>query len=154
MKKSIILMSVILVAFVLVGAGCNNRNNVITPTPTQRLNPTATIAPANTPGYSPAASPAGPNGTGGPNGTSGNGYIEGFREGEVIQEHELPAHVLAAIRDEYPNTTIKSASYATYLNRHMYLVTLEGGPQGTTQVYVSAEGTLTPHENGRTSPNP
>ena len=147
MKKTIILMSVMLVALLFIGIGCNNRHNVITPTPTPRINPSPTIAPVHTPGFSPETSPLVPNnGQNGMNGT--NGMIEGFREGEMLLEHEWPSHVATAIRNEYPNATVKNVSYATHptLNRHMYLVTLEG-VEGVNMVYVDAQGTLTHYDN-------
>ncbi|MBQ3200991.1 MAG: hypothetical protein IJB22_03625 [Clostridia bacterium] len=145
MKFHGMLLSALLCALLLLTAACGNGK--VPPTPTAKPNTTAKPSPTLAP--TPAASPspsANVSGTDDPN-TVGDALdtIEGFVEGAVVELAELPEKVMNAIKDKYPDATVKGASYATYMNGQMYKLTLEGAKDGTTDLYARADGTLVPY---------
>lgn len=122
---------------VVIAAGCANKNNAATPKPAATIKATATPAittaqPAES--ASPAASPATTSAVEG-------GTIEGFVEGDSVEVDKLPEKVKTAVKEKYPDATIKAASYATYMQSQMYLITLDNAD--VERVYADAEGKLT-----------
>ena len=82
----------------------------------------------------------------GPN-TQGNtdGVIEGFKEGEVVDADKLPDKVKTAIKEKYPEATIKTVTFATYENQQLYKMLLQKTENDTTEeVYVTANGAIIP----------
>ncbi len=150
MKQHGMLLSVLLAALLLLGAGCNNGN--IMPTPTVR--PTTPVNPTVNPTMNPTTNPTiGVSPSGEPDVTGGgaDNSIEGFKEGETVEVSSLPDKVSQAVKDKYPEATIKSATYATYMDKQMYHLMLEGAGENTTEVYVQADGTLLPF-NAQSTP--
>ncbi len=102
---------------------------VITPVPSPAAAPEATSSPAaapNTPG-------------------DAGGAIEGFKEGELVDAEKLPDKVKAAIKEKYPEATIKSVTFATYENKQLYKVLLQKTEtDATEEVYAAADGTIIP----------
>ncbi len=81
--------------------------------------------------------------------------IEGFVEGSVVEVAKLPEKVTAAIKKEYADAAIKSASYATYENKQTYKVVIQQGKDEATQeVYVTADGQIIPAKATAASPSP
>ena len=74
----------------------------------------------------------------------GENTIEGFKEGETVEVSNLPEKVTKAVKEKYPNATVKSATYATYMDKQMYHLMLEGAGDNTTEIYAQADGTLLP----------
>ena len=82
----------------------------------------------------------------GPN-TQGNtdGVIEGFKEGEVVDADKLPDKVKTALKEKYPEATIKTVTFATYENQQLYKILLQKTENDTTEeVYVTANGAIIP----------
>lgn len=145
MKQHGMILAVLLCALLLLGAGCNSGD--VTPTPT--VKPSATVKPTASPVVDPtiALSP-----TMGPDTTDGaDNTIEGFKEGETVEVSSLPEKVTNAVKEKYPEATIKSAVYATYMDKQMYHLMLEGAGDNTTEVYAQADGTLLPF-NAQSTP--
>ena len=158
MKRTIIALCAALLVATL--AGCANNNSTASPSPKATvqatMTPAASPSAAASPSMDAAASPdatagAGANGSEGGNGGSGGsgggsgsgGTIEGFREGDTVAVESLPQSVTEAVKRDYPDATISAASYASYLQSEMYLLTLSGAD--VEKVYVDAEGKLTPY---------
>jgi len=138
MKKTIAMLLAVLVLMSL--TACKS-GNVASPSPMLTVKPAAsptlgagTTAPTNP---SPSA-PASP-------GTPGGDTIEGFKEGENIEVNALPSTVTEAVSKQYPGATIKSASYATYMDAQRYLITLSGAADNTEKIYVKADGSIVPY---------
>ena len=106
----------------------------------------AGCAPQNTPAPSPSPAAVATNAGTGPN-TQGNtdGVIEGFKEGEVVDADKLPDKVKTAIKEKYPEATIKTVTFATYENQQLYKILLQKTENDTTEeVYVTANGAIIP----------
>ena len=136
MKKTAAMM--LAMALIAAFAGCAPQN-----TPAPSPSPAAVATPA----ASPVVSPEVTNNAGtGPN-TQGNtdGVIEGFKEGEVVDADKLPDKVKTAIKEKYPEATIKTVTFATYENQQLYKILLQKTESDTTEeVYVTANGAITP----------
>ncbi len=136
MKKTLAMLCVALLILTL--TACRN-GNVASPSPKLTVKPSgspiggATNAPMS-PSPSAPGSPA----------TTGGDSIEGFKEGESVEVNALPSTVTSAVTEKYPGATIKSASYATYMDAQMYLLTLEGASDE--KIYVKADGSIVPYE--------
>ena len=105
--------------------------------------PAAVATPAASPVVSPEVTN---NAEVGPN-TQGNtdGVIEGFKEGEVVDADKLPDKVKTAIKEKYPEATIKTVTFATYENQQLYKILLQKTENDTTEeVYVTANGAIIP----------
>ena len=71
--------------------------------------------------------------------------IEGFKEGEVVDADKLPDKVKTAIKEKYPEATIKTVTFATYENQQLYKILLQKTENDTTEeVYVTANGAIIP----------
>lgn len=109
--------------------------------------PQPSPAAVATPAASPVVSPEVTNNAEvGPN-TQGNtdGVIEGFKEGEVVDADKLPDKVKTAIKEKYPEATIKTVTFATYENQQLYKILLQKTENDTTEeVYVTANGAIIP----------
>jgi len=106
--------------------------------------PKVTVKPATSPtgGAAPVSpSPSAPTSPA----TTGGDTIEGFKEGENIEVNALPAEVTSAVSEKYPGATITAASYATYMDAQMYLITLSGAADNTEKIYVKADGSIVPY---------
>ena len=121
MKQHGMLLSVLLAALLLLGAGCYNGK-------------VTDVSPSTA-----------------PNVTGGENTIEGFKEGETVEVSNLPEKVTKAVKEKYPNATVKSATYATYMDKQMYHLMLEGAGDNTTEIYAQADGTLLPF-NAQSTP--
>ncbi len=145
MKLHGMFLCALLSALLLFTAACGNGK--VPPTPTAK--PNNTVKPSPTAAVTPAASPsptANMSGTDDPNMIEDAvNSIEGFVEGAVVEIAELPEKVMNAIKDKYPDATVKGATYATYMNGQMYKLTLDGAKDGTTDLYARADGTLVPY---------
>jgi len=134
MKKTAAMM--LAMALIAAFAGCAPQN---TPAPS----PAAVATPAASPVVSPEVTN---NAEVGPN-TQGNtdGVIEGFKEGEVVDADKLPDKVKTAIKEKYPEATIKTVTFATYENQQLYKILLQKTENDTTEeVYVTANGAIIP----------
>ncbi|MBE5784432.1 MAG: hypothetical protein E7330_01385 [Clostridiales bacterium] len=147
MKLHGMLLCALLSALLLFTAACGDGD--VSPTPTAK--PNNTVTPSPTAAATPDTAPS-PTANMGANTTDDPGIlegaadtIEGFVEGAVVEIAELPEKVSAAIKDKYPDATVKGATYATYMNGQMYKLTLDGAKDGTTDVYARADGTLVPY---------
>lgn len=77
----------------------------------------------------------------------GESVIEGFVEGQEIDEKDLPENIISAIKEMGENLIISGASYATYVGKQAYRVILsETGMGATREVYVNANGEVIPTE--------
>ena len=127
----------------------NGVNSGICGLPRPRTHPAPSPSPAAvaTPAASPVVSPEVTNNAEvGPN-TQGNtdGVIEGFKEGEVVDADKLPDKVKTAIKEKYPEATIKTVTFATYENQQLYKILLQKTENDTTEeVYVTANGAIIP----------
>lgn len=140
MKKTVAILCAVLVVFAM--AACKG-GNVATPVPTVTLKPATTAPVVGTPTGAPLSpSPSAPTSPA----TTGGDTIEGFKEGETVAVNALPSAVTAAVTEKYPGATIKSASYATYMDAQMYLLTLEGAADNTDKIYVKSDGSIVPYE--------
>ena len=132
MKKTAAMM--LAMALIAAFAGCAPQN-----TPAPSPSPAAVATPAASPVVSPEVTN---NAEVGPN-TQGNtdGVIEGFKEGEVVDADKLPDKVKTAIKEKYPEATIKTVTFATYENQQLYKILLQKTENDTTEeVYVTANG--------------
>ena len=130
MKKTAAMM--LAMALIAAFAGCAPQN-----TPAPSPSPAAVATPAASPVVSPEVTN---NAEVGPN-TQGNtdGVIEGFKEGEVVDADKLPDKVKTAIKEKYPEATIKTVTFATYK------ILLQKTENDTTEeVYVTANGAIIP----------
>lgn len=81
--------------------------------------------------------------------------IQGFVEGAVVEVTQLPQKVTDAIKKEYADATVKSASYATYENQQTYRVVIQRAEDDATEeVYVTADGVVIPAKATAASPSP
>lgn len=136
MKKTAAIM--LAMALIAAFAGCAPQN-----TPAPSPSPAAVATPAASPVVSPEVTN---NAEVGPN-TQGNtdGVIEGFKEGEVVDADKLPDKVKTAIKEKYPEATIKTVTFATYENQQLYKILLQKTENDTTEeVYVTANGAIIP----------
>ena len=133
MKKTAAMM--LAMALIAAFAGCAPQN-----TPAPSPSPAAVATPAASPVVSPEVTN---NAEVGPN-TQGNtdGVIEGFKEGEVVDADKLPDKVKTAIKEKYPEATIKTVTFATYENQQLLLKKTEHDT--TEEVYVTANGAIIP----------
>ncbi|MBR5291314.1 MAG: hypothetical protein IKU32_00195 [Clostridia bacterium] len=146
MKKrvSLAVMAMLVVAAMLMAVGCANN----TPEPAPSPSPMATVSP------SPDAPMVEVNPSAGQPPMAG-GVIQNFVEGAVIELTQLPAEISDAIKKEYADATVKSASYATYENQQMYKVTIQRAEDDATEdVYVTSEGRIIPAKATAASPSP
>lgn len=146
MKKrvSLAMMAMLIVAAMLMAVGCTNNK----PTPTPSPSPQANISP------SPDAPMVEVSPSAGQSPMAG-GVIQNFVEGAVIEIAQLPAEISDAIKKEYADATVKSASYATYENQQMYKVTIQRAEDDATEdVYVTSEGRIIPAKATAASPSP
>ena len=127
MKRKISLTLVLILLIVLVFAGCK-MNGTVTPSPVLTVKPSMmpSASPAGTPGTSPAATA---------------GMITGFQEGKTVDIKTVP-NVEKAIMAKYPGATIKSVTFAKYMNQQAYKVMLSGATDGTAEAYVGADGKI------------
>lgn len=137
MKKT---LAMLCVALVLLAMTACKGGNVASPSPKVTVKPAA----SPTVGVSPSA-PMSPDVSGSPT-TTGGGTIEGFKEGETVDVNALPSEITSAVNQAYSGATITAASYATYMNEQMYLLTLSGAADNTDKIYVKADGTIVPYE--------
>ena len=146
MKKrvSLAMMAMLIVAAMLMAAGCANN----TPDPAPSPSPQANISPspdAPMVEVSPEVQQS----------PMAEGPIENFVEGAVIELTQLPGEISDAIKKEYADATVKSASYATYENQQMYKVVIQRAEDDATEdVYVTAEGKIIPAKATAASPSP
>ena len=141
MKQKSMLLSALLLALLMLGAGCFNGK--VTPTPAVKASPSPNLTTPN-PTLTPGANTTSPLTPSASPDVAGGNTIEGFREGETVEVASLPEKVTKAVKDKYPNATIKSATYATYMDDQMYHLMLEGAGENTTEIYAKADGTLLP----------
>jgi len=142
MKRKISLTLVLILSLVLVFAGC--KKGAVTPSPALTVKPatTATIQPSASPtSTAPMTSP----------GTTA-GAITGFEEGKTVDVKTIP-DVEKAVLAKYAGATIKSVTFATYMNQQAYKVMLSGATDGTTEAYVDATGKVLSTPN-TSSPGP
>lgn len=127
MKKTAAMM--LAMALIAAFAGCAPQN-----TPAPSPSPAAVATPAASPVVSPEVTN---NAEVGPN-TQGNtdGVIEGFKEGEVVDADKLPDKVKTAIKEKYPEATIKTVTFATYENQQLYKILLQKTENDTTEEVV------------------
>ena len=142
-KLTIALVTVLLAIMLVWSTGCGKGNVAASPSPaltpvtTPKLSPMVTqsaapaVSPAGSPGMSPGTSPAG----------SPGGTIEGFVEGGQVDPAKVP-DVVKAVEKKYPDTTIKTITYALYNTEQVYQVELEGKNANMEKVYVRADGTI------------
>ena len=124
MKKTAAMM--LAMALIAAFAGCAPQNK-----PAPSPSPAAVATPA----ASPVVSPEG----------NTDGVIEGFKEGEVVDADKLPDKVKTAIKEKYPEATIKTVTFATYENQQLYKILLQKTENDTTEeVYVTANGIIIP----------
>ena len=146
MKKrvSLVMMAMLIAAAMLLAVGCANN----TPDPAPSPAPTATLRPspdAPMVDVSPSAQQT----------PMAEGPIENFVEGAVVELTQLPEKITEAIKKEYADATVKSASYATYENQQMYRVTIQRAEDDATEdVYVTSEGRIIPAKATAASPSP
>ncbi len=148
MKKrvSLAMMAMLIVAAMLMAVGCANN----TPDPAPSPSPMTTVAPS--PGAEENMAGASPSVEQSP---MQEGPIENFVEGAVIELTQLPAEISEAIKKEYADATVKSASYATYENQQMYRVAIQRAEDDATEdVYVTSEGKIIPAKATAASPSP
>lgn len=139
MKLQGLFLCALLSALLLLTAACGNGD--VSPTPAVKPSPTpkAEKPAVQTPAVTP--SPQAEQGA-----AEGAATIEGFVEGAAVELKALPEKVTAALKERFPDATLKGATYATYMNGQMFRLTLEGAKDGTTDVYAKADGTLLPYE--------
>jgi len=148
MKKrvSLAVMAMLIVAAMLMAVGCANN----TPDPAPSPSPMATISPSPDAGEPLAG--ASPSAEQPP---MAGGVIQNFVEGAVIELTQLPAEISDAIKKEYADATVKSASYATYENQQVYKVSIQRAEDDATEdVYVTSEGKIIPAKATAASPSP
>ena len=154
MKKTTtaFLLAALLLGSVLLCA-CESGNVSPSPSPAATLRPTTPATPAASPS-APAASPvtsASP--------ATGTGDdvqvtpLEGFEEGKAVEQSKVP-DVVKALKDKYPDATIKSITYAMNGVQQAYHVMLTNKDKSTTEIYVSPDGTITPYEAASSSASP
>ena len=138
-----------MLAITALASGC--ASGKVTPSPSPMATPKVTVAPTTAP-TEPAATalpPANsPDTT--PGGEAGAGTIEGFEEGKTVDETAMAA-VKKAVTAKYPDAKIKSATFETYQDKQAYHVILEEAVDGNTDIYVFADGTVTPMTTGGSS---
>ncbi|MBQ3131691.1 MAG: hypothetical protein IJC24_03180 [Clostridia bacterium] len=146
MKKrvSLTMMGMIVILAMMMAVGCANN----TPDPAPSPSPMATAKPspdAPMVEVSPSAEQS----------PMQEGPIENFVEGAVIELTQLPAEISEAIKKEYADATVKSASYATYENQQMYKIAIQRAEDDATEdVYVTSEGKIIPAKATAASPSP
>lgn len=138
MKKILAMLCAVLVLLAM--TACKG-NIVASPTPKVTVKPTTSPIAGTTTGAPLSPSPSAPTSPT----TTGGDTIEGFKEGETVAVNALPSAVTAAVTEKYPGATIKSASYATYMDAQMYLLTLEGAADNTDKIYVKPDGSIVPY---------
>ncbi|MBQ4611716.1 MAG: hypothetical protein IJB30_08265 [Clostridia bacterium] len=149
MKKRVSLAVTALLALgaMLIAAGCANNSE-----------PQTTPAPSPAAMASPSPQSEGPMTEASPDVQQSpmtGGAIENFVEGAVVELAQLPAEITEAIRKEYADATVKSASYATYENQQMYRVSIERAEdEAAEDVYVTADGQIIPAKATAASPSP
>ena len=146
MKKrvSLAMTAMLIVAAMLMAVGCTNN----TPDPAPSPSPMATAKPSPDAPMVEVSPSAGQS-------PMQEGPIENFVEGAVIELTQLPAKISEAIKKEYADATVKSASYATYENQQMYKVTVQRAEDDATEdVYVTSEGRIIPAKATAASPSP
>lgn len=148
MKKrvSLAMMAMLIVAAMLMAVGCANN----TPDPAPSPSPDTMISPSpETEGPMVEVSPSAEQPP------MAGGVIQNFVEGAVVEIAQLPAEITDAIKKEYADATVKSASYATYENQQMYKVVVQRAEDDTTEeVYVTADGKIIPAKATAASPSP
>ncbi len=75
-----------------------------------------------------------------------NGAISGFEEGKQVNESDVP-EVTKAVKGKYANAKITGITMSTHEGNQVYHVMLEGAAD-TTDIYVDAQGNITPYVNG------
>lgn len=149
MKKrvSLAVTALLVVMAMLMAAGCaNNSGPETTPSPS----PAAVVSPSpEGEGPMTSASP------GVQQPPMAGGVIQNFVEGAVVELTQLPAEITEAIKKEYADATVKSASYATYENQQMYRVSIQRSEDDAAEdVYVTADGRIIPAKAAAASPSP
>ena len=75
----------------------------------------------------------------------GESVIEGFVEGQEINEADLPQNILSAIKENAEDMLISGISYATNVGKQAYRVILSQTGMGTSrEIYVTANGEVIP----------
>ncbi len=78
----------------------------------------------------------------------GESVIEGFVEGQEVNEADIPQNILTAIKNAGENMLISGISYATYVGKQTYRVILSETGMGTSrEIYVSANGEVIPTDS-------
>ena len=148
MKKrvSLAFAAIFVVAAMLMAAGCARKTPEATPSPSPEIMASPGPDGGNaTVEVSPDAQQS----------PSVGGAITNFVEGAVVELTQLPEKVTEAVKKQYAEGTVKSASYATYENQQMYKVIIERPEDNTTEeVYVTAEGKIIPAKATAASPSP
>lgn len=140
MKKTIVML---LAACMLLTLAACSGGKTASPSPVMTVKPSATVAPTTA---APVASPSAELSPG----TAG-GTIEGFTEGDKVEVDKLPEAVTKAVEEKYPGVTVSGATYATYMESEMYLLTLTGGTDAPEKIYVTSDGRI---EEYTSSPAP
>ena len=146
-KLAIVLAALLMVAAIAVGCN-NNNNNGTSPSPQTTMKPST----SPTGGMSPS-----PGGSANPSGSASptTGSIPNFSEGTVVDPEDVPA-IVDAIKSEYSTAEIRSITHSMYEDKEAYLVMMDNVPDGPTQIYVLADGTIhksaDPLVNGTNAP--
>ena len=152
-KTTRLIAAGLLLAALMLVVGCaKDKNNVTTAEPTDMFTgmpsgqgifgsaeplssaEPATGDPGTTAEPEPSASPDG-------SGANESGTIEGFMSGNVVDPADVP-DVVDRLNSEFPDHTVQSMSYETYMGMQTYRVTLQGDGELARVVYVLADGTI------------
>lgn len=106
------------------------------PTDTESPSADASISPNETADVS-----LSPNATT-PSETDAAGDIDGFVEGTVIDEKDVPENILTSIKNLFPNMEIQSITFATYQGYQAYKVTLQGDGELAKTCYVYSDSSI------------
>jgi len=151
-KRSIIVLALTITALLAAGCAMEEQGGQVKPSPDT---PAATQAPATQP---PATGAPIPEPGQAETATGGNAMegamdkIEAFVEGAVVEAEQLPAKIGEALRQKYPDGSIKTVTYATYQDKQTYKVVMDNAG-ASEEVYVTAGGEILPANGGATGSN-
>lgn len=151
MKKTLTAVLVCVMLAALLASGCRSGNVAPSPSPSPMATPKVTVTPATTPAVPSPEVSGSPEQGGTGNGTGDNGTgtgtgsesITGFEEGKTVDLAATP-EIERAVKEKYSDAKVKSATYETYQSKQAYHVVLEEAVEGSKDLYVFADGTVTP----------
>lgn len=169
MKKFTAILLCVCATFLM--AACANNGNSASPTPMPNASdtmPSPDVIPGTTAGVPEASMvPEGDAGIGGAmngdtagGGTAGGanggeaaaggaltgGIINGFEEGKVVDQSEIP-DVVQAVKEKYPDAQINSVTMTSHEDKQVYHVMLDGTAD-TKEIYVDSQGNISPYIAG------